>query len=270
MTVVAPPTDVDLIISDNSDSNNFEKCSDTALTLRLENVYETYAWQIGTDTISQISIAEVTVEADVFVTLSDSIKCVYNTDAVSVSNYTTGGITISADSKTVEDDEDLGRIINMDEGQSSITLSVNNATEPAWEPALYIDDTTALSVVVSVSNKQLISVYGIDNLGCQEKDSVTLVFPGVNAAKSFTPNGDGIGDCWEVSNIGGTDCQVVIFDSKGRRIRELSFSPDGGADDCVWDGTKSNGSALPDGMYYYFISCSDSGNESSGSIFMAR
>ncbi len=270
LTVVAPPTDVDLIISDNSDSNNFEKCSDNALTLRLEDIYETYAWRIGADTISQISIAEVTVEADVFVTLSDSIKCVYSTDAVTVSNYTTGGITISANSKTVEDDEDLGRIINMDEGQSSITLSVNNATEPAWEPALYIDDTTALSVVVSVSNKQLISVYGIDNLGCQEKDSVTLVFPGVNAAKSFTPNGDGIGDCWEVSNIGGTDCQVVIFDSKGRRIRELSFSPDGGADDCVWDGTKSNGSALPDGMYYYFISCSDSGNESSGSIFMAR
>lgn len=270
LTVVAPPTDVDLIISDNSDSNNFEKCSDTALTLRLEDVYETYAWRIGTDTISQIAIAEVAVEADVFVTLSDSIKCVYSTDPVTVANYTTGGITISASSNTVEDDEILGRVINMNEGQSSINLSVNNATDPAWEPALYIDDTTALSVIVSVSNKQLISVYGIDNLGCSEKDSVTLVFPGVNAAKSFTPNGDGIGDCWEVSNIGGTDCQVVIFDSKGRRIRDLSFNPDGGADDCVWDGSKSNGSALPDGMYYYFISCSDSGNESSGSIFMAR
>ncbi|WP_422358725.1 FG-GAP-like repeat-containing protein [Reichenbachiella sp.] len=268
--VVAAPTDVDLIISDNSDQNNFEKCSDSALTLRLENNYESYAWRIGTDTISQISIADISIEADVFVTVTDSIKCEFSTDPVTVSNYTTGGITISASSNTVEDDVDLGRIINMEEGQSSITLSVNNASDPAWEPALYIDDTTALTVVVSVSNKQLISVYGIDNLGCNEKDSVTLVFPGVNAAKSFTPNGDGIGDCWEVSNIGGTDCQVVIFDSKGRRIRDLSFSPDSGADDCVWDGNKSNGSALPDGMYYYFISCSDSENESSGSIFMAR
>lgn len=270
ITVVAAPTDVDLIISDNSDPNSFEKCSDSALTLRLEDDYETYAWRIGTDTISQITIVDVSVEADVFVTLTDSVKCEFSTDPVTVSNYTTGGIIISANTNSVVDDETLGKVINMEEGQSSITLSVNNATEPAWEPALYIDDTTALTVVASVSNKQLITVYGIDNLGCNEKDSVTLVFPGVNAAKSFTPNGDGIGDCWEVSNIGGTDCQVVIFDSKGRRIRELSFNPEGGADDCVWDGNKSNGSALPDGMYYYFISCSDSENESSGSIFMAR
>ncbi|WP_420581480.1 FG-GAP-like repeat-containing protein [Reichenbachiella sp.] len=270
LTVRAAPTDVDLIISDNSDPNNFEKCRESSITLRLENNYETYAWRIENDTISEIAIAEVSVEVDVFVSLTDSIKCEFNTDPVSVSNYTTGGITISASSNTVEDDVDLGRIINMQEGQSSITLTVDNATEPAWEPAIYIDDTTATQVIVSASNKQLISVYGIDNLGCQEKDSVTLVFPGVNAAKSFTPNGDGIGDCWEVSNIGGTNCQVVIFDGKGRRIRELSFNPDSGADDCVWDGTKSNGSALPDGMYYYFISCSDSENESSGSIFMAR
>ena len=268
--IQAGPTDIDLIISDNTDTNNFEKCKESALRIRVNDDFTSYKWIINSDTVGTNAVLDVSTESSVTVKLVNDIKCEFVTDPVSISNYTTGGIFISAASpNTVSIDDNLGKIVNMEDGQSSVTLSVD-ALEPAWEPALYIDDTTQTTVVATVLNKQLITVYGIDNLGCQEKDSVTLVIPGVRADKSFTPNGDGIGDCWEVSNVGGTDCKVVIFDSKGRRIRDISFSPDGGADDCVWDGTKSGGSALPDGMYYYFISCSDSANESSGSIFMAR
>lgn len=275
MTIVAPPsgTALDLIISDNTDPLNYEKCSEAALTLRLEDTYDAYEWKTGTTTFSTISIAEVSEEQAVFVTLTNDVDCVFDSNPVNVTNYTTGGIEIATSSpNTIETDVDLGKIINLEEGQSSVSLSVVDATDPAWEPALYIDDTTATDVTVTVTNKQLIAVYGVDPLGCQEKDTVTLIVPGIQGAKSFTPNGDGIGDCWEVSNIGSasSDCQVVIFDSKGRRIREISFGAGSGADDCVWDGNKSNGSSLPDGVYYYFISCSDSGNESSGSIFMAR
>ncbi|MEP4091038.1 FG-GAP-like repeat-containing protein [Reichenbachiella sp.] len=274
ITIVAPPTgtDLDLIISDNTDTMNYEKCEDVALTLRVGTPYPNYEWKTGTTTISTISIANVVEEQAVFVTLTNDVKCVFDSNPVNVTNYTTGGIEIVAASPNVIDVTDLtiGKKIELQEDQTKLTLNVNNTDAPAWEPALYINDTTLTTVEVTVTSRQLISVYGIDQLGCQEKDSVTLVIPGIQGAKSFTPNGDGISDCWEVSNVGTTDCQVVIFDSKGRRIREISFNADGGADDCVWDGNKSNGSSLPDGMYYYFISCSDSGNESSGSIFMAR
>lgn len=273
VTIVAPPsgTDLDLIISDNTDPMNYEKCKDVGLTLRVEAIYPNYEWKTGTTTFSTISIANVVEEQSVFVTLTNDVQCVFDSNPVSVTNFTTGGIQISASSpNTVELDATLGKIVNLQEDQTNVTLSVSNTEAPAWEPALYINDTTLTTVEVTISSRQLISVYGIDALGCQEKDTVTLVIPGIQGAKSFTPNGDGINDCWEVSNVGTTDCQVVIFDSKGRRIREISFNGDGSADDCVWDGNKSNGSSLPDGMYYYFVSCSDSGNESSGSIFMAR
>lgn len=273
ITIVAPPSgvDLDLIISDNTDPVNYEKCKDIPLTLRVEEVFPAYEWKTGTTTISTISVASVTEEQAVFVTLTNDVACVFDSNPINVTNYTTGGIEITTSSpNTVELDANLGKIINLAEDQTSVDLSVVNATEPSWEPALFINDTTLANVVATVTSKQLIAVYGIDPLGCQEKDTVTLVIPGIQGAKSFTPNGDGIGDCWEVSNVSSTDCQVVIFDNKGRRIREISFSGTAAADDCVWDGNKSNGSSLPDGMYYYYISCSDSGNESSGSIFMAR
>lgn len=269
ISIEAAPTNVDLIISDNTDTNNFEKCSEDALRIRVDGTFVSYNWKIGTESVGTNAVLDVSSESTVYVTLENDIECVFDTDAVSITNFTGGGIQIGVQSpNTLEEDPDLGKIVNIEESTSTIILGVDGATDPAWEPAIYIDDSTSSTVQVAVRNNRLIKVYGIDILGCQETDSVTLRVPGIRADKSFTPNGDNIGDCWNVSNIGGSDCQVVIFDSKGRRVLDKKFDPTN--DDCVWEGTKSNGSALPDGMYYYFISCSDSENESSGSIFMAR
>ncbi|MEP2026857.1 MAG: FG-GAP-like repeat-containing protein [Reichenbachiella sp.] len=270
ISVEATPTDVDLIISDNTDPDNFEKCEEADLRIRVSDTFTSYHWVIQQDTVGTNAVLDVGSESEVYVQLVNSIKCGFSTDPVNITNYTTGGIQIGVQNpNTLENDPTLGKIVNVEESTSTITLGVLDATEPAWEPAIYIDDSTQNTVQVAAQNNRLIKVYGIDLLGCQEMDSVTLRVPGIRADKNFTPNGDGIGDCWNVSNVGGTDCQVVIFDSKGRRIRDISYDADS-VDDCVWDGSKSNGSALPDGMYYYFISCSDSENESSGSIFMAR
>lgn len=270
ITIEATPTDVDLIISDNSDPNNFEKCTESALRIRVNGTFESYHWVIASDTVGTNAVLDVSNESEVYVNLVNTVKCGFSTDPVNITNYVGGGIEISAQSpNNIEIDATLGKLVNVEEENvSTIRLSVANASEPAWEPAIYVSDSTAESVDAAIKNNRVIKVYGIDALGCQASDSVTMSVPGIRADKNFTPNGDGIGDCWNVSNVGGTDCQVVIFDAKGRRILDKSFNPD--HDDCVWEGNKSNGSALPDGMYYYFISCSDSENESSGSIFMAR
>ncbi|SMD31639.1 gliding motility-associated C-terminal domain-containing protein [Reichenbachiella faecimaris] len=270
VSVEAAPTDVDLIISDNTDANNFEKCAEADLRIRVDGTFESYNWIISTESVGSTAVLDVSEESTVYVELENSIKCQFSTDPVNITNYTNGGIEIGVQNpNTLEIDPTLGKVVNVEESTSIITLGVLDATDPAWEPAIFIEDTTLTTVQVAVKNNRLIKVYGIDALGCQEVDSVTLRVPGIRADKNFTPNGDGIGDCWSVSNVGGTDCKVVIFDSKGRRIRELSYNADSD-DDCVWEGDKSNGSPLPDGVYYYFLSCSDSENESSGSIFMVR
>ncbi|UXX78923.1 FG-GAP-like repeat-containing protein [Reichenbachiella carrageenanivorans] len=274
MTIVAPPSGaaLDLIQSTNSDPLTYDKCPENEVTLLLADSYMSYDWVVnGTDTVSTTAVAKVSTEAEVYVELVNDDNCAFRSSSIDVINYAGGGIEISTTNpNSIEDDIDLGKIINLEDNQTTVSLSVSNTANPAWEPAAYIDDTTAVDVTVSrTSGKQLIKVYGTDVLGCNVQDSVTLITPGVRADRSFTPNGDGIGDCWQISNVGSTDCEVVIFDSKGRRIRDIAFNGDT-TDDCVWDGTKSGGSPLPDGVYYYFIKCSDGDNEGSGSIFMAR
>ncbi|UXP31859.1 FG-GAP-like repeat-containing protein [Reichenbachiella agarivorans] len=278
MTIVATPagTALDLIESDNSDVTNYEKCPENELLLRVADQYLNYDWKTIVDTdstsISTQTTARVGDETRVTVQLTDDLGCVFHANEISVSNYADGGIHITTVSPNqITTDPELGQIINLIDDQYEVVLRVDDATNPMWSPESYIDNPTANEVTATPKNaREMISVEGIDILGCLVTDSVLLITPGVKADKSFTPNGDGIGDCWQISNVSGTDCTVSIFDAKGRKIRDIRFSPDDSFDDCVWDGNQSNGGALPDGTYYYIMSCSDSQNESGGAIFMAR
>ena len=66
-----------------------------------------------------------------------------------------------------------------------------------------------------------------------------------------TPNDDGSNDTWKVSDLTQINgCNVKIFNRWG----QLMYDTDDYQND--WDGTK-NGEILPDGVYYYGISCDD-------------
>ncbi|MGL1885561.1 MAG: FG-GAP-like repeat-containing protein [Reichenbachiella sp.] len=280
ITIINAPTGLDLIISDNDDINNFEKCEESNLTLRVEDLYPSYAWYsiINNDTtqLSSTPSTSVGTPMTIGVALTDDNQCLFDANSVEVSNYTNGGIEITTSSpNSIETDPDrpeLGNYINLIEEQRSVSLSVFNAvSNVAWSPTIVVDDTTAETIVATpYQTREPVYVSAIDNLGCEAQDSVTLVIPTITAAKSFTPNGDGINDCWTVSNIRSTDCSVTIFDRKGRRIQELDFSPDDSFDDCVWNGSQSNGNIMPSGTYYYVISCPDKNEESSGALFLMQ
>jgi len=64
---------------------------------------------------------------------------------------------------------------------------------------------------------------------------------------TFTPNGDGINDNWDIKNIGNyPNCKVDIFNRWGTRI----YASAGYA--VPWIG-QYNGIPLPSGAYYYVI-----------------
>lgn len=64
---------------------------------------------------------------------------------------------------------------------------------------------------------------------------------------TFTPNGDGINDTWDIKNLSYyVDCSVNIFTRWGQKI----YSSVGYA--IPWDGTYK-GALLPTGTYYYVI-----------------
>lgn len=64
----------------------------------------------------------------------------------------------------------------------------------------------------------------------------------------FTPNGDGIHDCFAPPGAQGQNCvRTQVYNRYGREVWRSSDSSSG-----CWDGT-SRGKPLPDGVYYYTI-----------------
>ncbi|MEZ4945872.1 MAG: putative Ig domain-containing protein [Cyclobacteriaceae bacterium] len=76
---------------------------------------------------------------------------------------------------------------------------------------------------------------------------ITEVFPDLDIVNSFTPNGDGVNDVWDIQNLQFySDIRITIYDPNGAKVFECN---DQG---CVWDG-KLGSKDLPAGAYLYTI-----------------
>ncbi|MEM7550921.1 MAG: putative Ig domain-containing protein [Bacteroidota bacterium] len=72
-------------------------------------------------------------------------------------------------------------------------------------------------------------------------------FPELDLVNSFTPNGDGFNDEWDIINLENYSIiDISIYNTNGLRVFDCTSS------DCLWDGT-SNGEELPAGPYFYTI-----------------
>ena len=68
---------------------------------------------------------------------------------------------------------------------------------------------------------------------------------------SFSPNGDGINDIWNVSNTSFyNEFLIQVFNRWGQKVFETTDEMTG------WDGTWK-GQAVPDGTYYYIAEFTD-------------
>ncbi|HMJ71581.1 MAG TPA: MBG domain-containing protein [Cyclobacteriaceae bacterium] len=76
---------------------------------------------------------------------------------------------------------------------------------------------------------------------------ITEVFPELDIVNSFTPNGDGFNDEWDILNLHSySNININIYDFNSARVFQCNTN------DCRWDGTR-NGNALPAGPYSYTI-----------------
>ena len=88
--------------------------------------------------------------------------------------------------------------------------------------------------------------------------------PPVVIPNTFTPNGDGVNDTWNIKYIEAyPNCRVQIFNRYGTRL----FFSNGYAKS--WDGNY-NGTKVPDGTYYYVINLDERFKHLSGYITVIR
>lgn len=155
------------------------------------------------------------------------------------------------------------------EGGSSVLLEVEGADFYAWEPADDLDDPTIPNPLATPLETTVYTVSGTNSYGCEDSDSLTvyvdekITIP-VDAPKVFTPNnGDDINNLWVIANIDVFEsCPIRIFNRRGQTVYEASqYNND-------WDGI-FNGKDLPEGAYYYILSCSPT-DVHTGSIAIIR
>jgi gliding motility-associated-like protein len=82
---------------------------------------------------------------------------------------------------------------------------------------------------------------------------------------TFTPNGDGINDVWNIKNLSNyPNPSIQVFNRYGDKVFS-SFS----ADEITWDG-RFRGTDLPIGTYYYIVKPGSGRGTISGSVTILK
>jgi gliding motility-associated-like protein len=124
---------------------------------------------------------------------------------------------------------------------------VNKDNAAALDPPVTVTTTATATSAVGLYP---IIVYGAGSVnykftyipGAMTIQSLLLIIP-----NTFTPNGDGINDTWNIKNLESyPNSSVNIFNRWGQKLYASIGYP------VPWDG-KYNGSSLPAGTYYYVI-----------------
>ena len=130
-----------------------------------------------------------------------------------------------------------------------------------WSPSTGLSDPDILNPVASpVTDTQ----YSLTVTGADSCSAVAPVFvqvlQNIVVPNTFTPNGDGINDYWEIKYLDSyPNCVVQVFNRYGERLFYSVGYPN------PWDG-KYKGSNLPAGVYYYIIDPKNGRKPVSGSL----
>jgi gliding motility-associated-like protein len=146
----------------------------------------------------------------------------------------------------------------------SVTLNGIGGGNPVWTPAAGLSSYTVFSPVATPASTTNYTLTVTDMHGCINDDDVVVtvlppVFNGI-VSNLFTPNGDGINDTWyiqDIENFPGSE--VFVYNIYGNEVySKKSYNND-------WKGIY-DGSALPDGTYYYVLKFKDSDKIIKGSV----
>lgn len=132
-------------------------------------------------------------------------------------------------------------------------LTASGAAKYSWKPANSLNNAALYNPVASPAQTTVYYVTATSSTGCIVTDSIEVkvlasVVNGFEVATAFTPNGDGINDCFDVRSWGHvTNLDLKVFDRMGYLLFHTT-NPSG-----CWDGTYK-GRALQGGTYVYQVS----------------
>ncbi len=135
-----------------------------------------------------------------------------------------------------------------------------------WTPSDYLDDPTKLNPVATPPQDIIYTLTAVSNLGCTSSsdDVFVKVYPELVIPNTFSPNGDGINDTWNIPAASAFQNPLIkITNRYGQLVYQSTgtFKP--------WDG-KMNGKDLPPAVYYYSIYLNGDFKSYSGWVMLMR
>lgn len=134
-----------------------------------------------------------------------------------------------------------------------------------WSPSFGLSDASIVNPVITAETTTQYAVTAYSDLGCSiTKNVVVKVVESFKILNTFSPNGDGINDVWNLKLLNTYENSLVeIFNRYG----QLVYSTVGYR--TPFDGT-FEGKPLPVGTYYYVISPGNGKKSISGSLTIIR
>jgi gliding motility-associated-like protein len=132
------------------------------------------------------------------------------------------------------------------------TLTASGAASYSWTPVSTLSNPLIASPVATPTDTTKYIVTGTDINGCVNKDSVTVNVSTIGKSlylmpSAFTPNGDGLNDCYGIKYWGAIEkLDFSIYNRWGERVFQTSNPT------ACWDGTW-RGEKQDAAIYVYVI-----------------
>lgn len=134
-----------------------------------------------------------------------------------------------------------------------------------WAPGTGLSDPTKLRPLLKAMVDETYTLTATGEGQCTATDYLKVkILKPVTVPNAFTPNGDGVHDTWNITNLSDyPGCTVAVYNRYGQRVY---YSAGYGT---AWDGTVG-GKPLPMATYYYVIHLKNGFVPLSGSITIIR
>lgn len=152
----------------------------------------------------------------------------------------------------------------LDDGQKLISAqATGSGLSFKWTPSTYLTASNILQPTILFPQQDMIYTLTVSGRGgCTKSDEMAIkVLKMPKPPNTFTPNGDGINDTWDVIYLDQyPGCIVEVYNAQG----QIVFRTEEGYTK-KWDGT-FKGSPLPSGTYYYVIDPKNGRNKMAGYV----